>query len=238
MDALVLDRLSTDLQELTCAIEAAAGVDIAVEVVPSAPHLSCTATQFGARIFTPSVDCFQDGPALHELLHIRRILVEGIPQLGYDEHSWPSPEEDALLNAIDNNLEHLAFGNEELTRRPNRRAYWLGKMRNALETLEASQVGVGGHGALALLCFTFVQHVLRDGPLMTRAQAILDAANLGGYPARLFNNVEPANQSKDLTVRLFFQLLGMPTEGIEFEYVDSRNSTRRQIALAEVVVER
>ena len=238
MDATFFGRLPPDLQELTCDIEAAAGVDIAVEVVPAAPHLSCTITEDGARIFTPSENCLADDGVLHELLHIRRILVDGVPQLAYDDDAWPSPEEDALLKAIDNNLEHLAFCDEELARRPERRKYWVAKMRDALPALEASQVGVGGHGALALLCFAFVQHVLRDDPLMARAQAILDAAGLGEHPARLFDGVMPANQTKERTAQRFFNLLGLPTEDIRFEYIDSRAGATRRVPLVEVAVRR
>ena len=66
-------------------IEEKASLEITVEVNASKPHLSYKISRRQAKTITPAADHFPDSSVLHELLHILRLLVEGVPQLPHDE---------------------------------------------------------------------------------------------------------------------------------------------------------
>lgn len=109
-------RLPADIRLLVDRVEDAAGIDIAVAVDPEREDsMGVYIEETGATISIPNIEYFPDGAVLHEVLHIRRLLCEGIPRIvdNIRYASW-KPETHAALRDLDNNLEHLVIVPEEL----------------------------------------------------------------------------------------------------------------------------
>ena len=116
MDPRNKDALPENMQRLVDEIEAFAGIPIEVALIPKVPSptdpnpdsTACQVTEKSATIIIRS-ELVQPEAVLHELLHIQRYLVEGVPQLtlilGEDapETNWQ------LMNEIENVLEHLVI---------------------------------------------------------------------------------------------------------------------------------
>lgn len=113
------EQLADDIRTMVADIENAIGFPVEVVVaperargVPGEPDaLACQIEIAAARILVPDPEQFRPGSALHELLHIRRILVEGVPRLTDCEDYEPwTPQIASALTMQDNCIEHLAIG--------------------------------------------------------------------------------------------------------------------------------
>ena len=88
---------------------------------------ACELDETNATIFYRDVNALSDNGIVHELLHIHRYWVEGIPQLvpiSADERHWK------LTSEIEGALEHLIIVPRELDFCPNRPGYWAETARN------------------------------------------------------------------------------------------------------------
>jgi len=79
---------------------------------------------------------FPNVSVFHELQHIRRVFLEGVPRITAceDFELW-SPQLDTALAKLDNNLEHLVIVPRELEVYPERRAYWEIRVQRFLDRL-------------------------------------------------------------------------------------------------------
>lgn len=128
-----LDRLSPEVQAFVREVEETSGVTIEIKLdacrAGRGPDgtgiLACDIDDRGATLLVPSEEYFPDGGVVHEVLHIRRILVEGVPRLADNPDSGlSSPEVCQGLVNLDNALEHLIVVPEEFFRRPESAERW------------------------------------------------------------------------------------------------------------------
>jgi hypothetical protein len=241
MEHQYLDRLSPDIRTLVNEVEQSSGIEIEVKVDPSRARgvpdqpdpLACEVNQYGAQVLLPKADYFPDGSVLHELLHIQRFLSHGIPRIvAHDDFDGWTPDLDAELISLDNNLEHLIIVPEELRRRPPRRAHWeriLGRVFDELPSLRLSE---GDRLRQALINWAFICHVLPESRVIERARAVIQGFGLQDRAQRYVDVIVQSLDSKEKVVAVAFQHLQLRLESASLEYLDSRTGRSHEIPLA------
>jgi hypothetical protein len=235
MEKAYLDRLPADVRFLVERIEHASGVKIEVIIDPSRARglpdredsLACEVDKHRARLLIPAPEYFSDASLLHELLHIRRFLVDGVPRIvvcyGYD--NW-TPELKKGLTRLDNSLEHLIIVPEELKIRPKRKTYWEKVIHRALDQIHFTRFDGD-----ELINWVFIQLVLPDQNLILKADAIITHHRVNDHASQFFAALVPSLHSKESTVQVCLEHLCIPERAVCLEYFDSRNGTRRTIPL-------
>lgn len=132
MQSEYLDRLSESVRQFVLEVEKASGVDINVISDPKQNEGGTTgqgklAVNINAQcvqLFVPTNGYFPDGAVRHEVLHVKRFHVEGVPKLALaDEEEWDQTLSDGLVN-LDNAIEHVIIVPMELRYHPERLAHW------------------------------------------------------------------------------------------------------------------
>ncbi len=238
-----LSQLSDDVRSLVEQTEQSSGIDITVVVDPSRMRgrqdqpdsLACDVSQHGARLLVPTTDHFPDGSVLHELLHIRRFLVNGVPRIVVcDDYSVWTPQLETALTQLDNSIEHLIIVPEELEHRPDREDYWKTVMTRVFNELEVNDLPDEDRERHALINSVFVRRVLDDDELVNRVAALTGSLGINDKAARLLEEVSYSLYSKERTVQLYFEHLCLPIEAGCLEYMNTHNRSSRRITLAEV----
>ncbi len=235
MHADFLNRLSPDVQALVRDVEGAAGIDIAVGLDPSRATrgpdgtgiLACNIDEHSATLLYPSPEYFPDGAVVHEMLHVRRFLIAGVPRLSatFGHPQWTENVDDVLLD-LDNALEHLVIVPEELRLRPERAAYWSAVMARTWQTDLPAMANADDRRRWALVHWTFLDHVLPSSPVVSTAKALLAHFDLVA-DAELFTAAAlPKLGSKEDLVRTCFTHLQLKPDIAVFEYLDARRRTR------------
>ena len=241
MNAAYLERLSQDLRELVYHIEQSSGVEIEVEV--RAPDdqvlreqrqpLKCEMDQFGAKIIIPKPEHFPESSVLHELLHIRRVLVDKIPRLTFceDYDPWSRQFETALTD-LDNSLEHLIIVPEELKPRPERTEYWKKIMYRVFADIHSDRLPDKDRQRQALINTVFVSTVLSDAELANEASALLQQLGVMSRAETLLSLVGPALYSKERLAKIYVDQLRISIDPVCLEYIDTQQGTIREVQLA------
>jgi hypothetical protein len=87
------------------------------------------------NLFAPTNGYFPDGAVRHEVLHVQRFHLDGVPKLALaDAVDWDKPFSDAL-GQIDNAIEHIAIVPIEQEHHPERRTHWEAVMKNVCSNL-------------------------------------------------------------------------------------------------------
>ncbi len=169
---------------------------------------------------------------LHELFHIRRLLVNDIPRIitcpAYAAYfdNW-TPDLDKALRKLDNNLEHLIIVPEELQHRPKRKLYWKDRMLHSLQSINISD------GDL-LINWVFIQHVLPDHNLIDKARELILRRRINDRVTLITEDIISSLSSKEKIVKLCFKHLDIPEEAGCLEYIDSKLGCSRIRYLADV----
>lgn len=138
-----LSRLSQPLREFVAHVEEQAG--IAIDVIQELRlndggpfgigNLEIEIQAQRVQLFAPINGYFPDGAVRHEVLHVQRFHLDGVPKLALaDAVDWDKPFSDAL-GQIDNAIEHIAIVPIELEHHPERRAHWEAVMTNVCSNL-------------------------------------------------------------------------------------------------------
>lgn len=136
MDSEYFEKLSKDNQYLVNSLEKQTNKPISVVIDQSKDSMGCDVNLL--RLLTPSKEYFNDGSVLHELLHIKRILIDEIPKLTInDTDNTNNPEyiSQKLVYEIDNIIEHLCIIPEEIEAIPERKEYWETQINNELDKI-------------------------------------------------------------------------------------------------------
>lgn len=241
-----LDLLNEDTRLFVQSIEESSGIEITVRIDPSrrasksnsSGTLACEVDAHTALLLIPSRDCFPDSSVVHELLHIKRFLVDRVPRIvicnNYDD--W-SPEREAGLAKLDNALEHLVIVPKELDKRPSRQVYWRSGVNRALSNILAGSLSVDDSRHLALVHWAFLHQVLPDDELIEKARTILEGMNLANLAASYLDAVVSYLDSKDALVRATFHYLDIPTEGVCLQTMDPRRNDEIERMLSEVEIQ-
>lgn len=124
MDQYYLGLLSEDIRQYVGQLEAHCGFQLDVRIVPASTFLSCSIGPNAAIIITPDVASFQDAAVRHEVTHIYRRLVDGIPGLAPGNNTLGNADFEDWLSSFDNAVEHFYMIPEELSRYPERLEHW------------------------------------------------------------------------------------------------------------------
>ena len=243
MDSSYFDRLPADIQELVEEIETAVGFEIDIEVREPEEDacrrgrspLKCEVDLHGARIITPVADHFPDSSVLHELLHIRRFLVEKVPRLTFCENydSW-SPEFESALTSLDNSIEHLIIVPHELARKPKRKTYWVEVMRRVLSDLRTDSLSIDDRERLTLRDAMFVTTVLKDPQLIVDFRCLVKQLDISERANALYGVVGMALHSKEQLAKAFVTQLHIPFGPVCLEYIDATNGRSHEINISQV----
>jgi hypothetical protein len=236
-----LNRLAPDVRAFAKALERALGFEIVIKVNPHKPRrapdepggLECEVDQCGARIVIPETDWFPDGSVLHELFHVQRFLLEGIPLL-VDNASYErwNPCVSTALTYHDNCMEHLVIVPEELRRRPERRAHWERATKQVWDTLTAHGTNETDRRQGAMINWAFIQHAIPDSDARSLALAVLDRFNFRDAAERFSEALVPVLADKEALVSVWFEHLHIPLEMASLRYLNARGSLRKEMPLA------
>ena len=178
------------------------------------------------RLFAPTNGYFPEGAVRHEVLHVQRFHIEGVPKLVLaDEENWDEAFSDAL-GTIDNAIEHVVIVPVELQFHPERREHWEAVMSNVWSNFPG--VPEEERRLAACLHWTFLRHTLPGSPQIEIARNLMNEHALlekADYFADQFLSIAA---SKEEIVRLVF--LTFPEirrNRAALEYISSRTGTRQ-----------
>jgi hypothetical protein len=127
-----LGRLSKPVQQFVREVELGAGLLIQVALDPrlnrggptGQGNLAVDIKQRRIVVSAPTNGYFTDGAVRHEVLHAKRIHVDGVPMLVLaNAEPWDQGYADALAG-LDNAIEHVFIVPTELQLHPERREHW------------------------------------------------------------------------------------------------------------------
>lgn len=195
--------------------------------------LACEVEKDVARILIPSADQFPPGAVFHELQHIRRCLVEGVPRLVDCEDYEPfTPEMGTALTRQDNALEHLVIVPRELEVFPERRDHWEGVMARVWAGIEAGKGNDLDRKQGGMACWAFLRLVTPDSPSVDVARRALAAMGVIERADQLCEALFPVLSDKATAVNVWFEHQEIPLEVASLKYFAPRERHSWEVPLA------
>jgi|GEM_PF-2925536 len=231
MQTEYLGLLSESVQQFILEVEKSAGVDI--NVVPDINlneggpngkgNLSIIIKDRTIQLFAPTNGYFPNGAVRHEVLHVHRFHVEGVPKLAADNENWDKVFSDRLVG-LDNVVEHLAIVPVELQFHPERLTHWEALMRNVC--LELPNIPEGDRSLAVCLHWTFLRHVLPNSPSVEIMRNFARDHELLEMAVDFADQFIAAAASKEELVRLIFLTFPeIPKNRAALEYINSITGT-------------
>ncbi len=205
-----LARLSEPVQQFILEVEEGVGVDIKVILDPnqneggttSQGKLAVNIKAQSVQLFAPTNGYFPEGAVRHEVLHVQRFHVEGVPKLALaDNEEWDKGFSDAL-GALDNAIEHIVIVPVELQFHPERSEHWEVVMRDVC--LGLPDVPEGERRLAVCIHWTFLKHVLPNSPQVEVARHFAKKYELLEMADHFADRFISAAGSKEELVRLLF----------------------------------
>ena len=244
MESNYEDQLDDDVRDLVEQLERESETIIAVEIdssrVRDCRHgtgpLASKVNTHGARILIPSRNHFPSDSVLHELLHIRRFLLERVPKIVQcdDYHNWDYRISDSLTH-LDNGIEHMVIVPEEIRRKPEREEYWESVLRRVLEDVKDVSLTEDERDRTLMLARVFICHVLTNAELTAEADELIESFGITNRASQLFEALVPSLGSKENTVKAYFENLPPPDGLICLEYIENINHSTRVVPLADLI---
>jgi hypothetical protein len=178
------------------------------------------------QLFAPTNGYFPDGAVRHEVLHVQRFHVDGVPKLALaDGAAWHKGFRDVLA-ALDNAVEHIVIVPVELQFHPERRTHWEAMMSDVWSGLPFAPEG---ELRLAVcLHWTFLRHVLPGSPQIEIARNFMNEHALFGEADAFADQFLSVAASKEEMVRiLFLTFPEIPKNRSALEFVNSVTGTRQ-----------
>jgi hypothetical protein len=209
MQAEFKDRLGATVRAMVDEIECASNLDIAVVVDPSrnvgrgegANYMGCELSECDATIITGDSAYFPDASVFHELWHVRRILVEGVPRLlSNEDFEGGSACLDTAIAHLDNNLEHLVIVPTEIEAFPDRRSYWVDRLqRGMLGAIAGSRLAVYERERFAMLALVSVECLALEPELRDEVERRYRGARCAVFASsRSIGYLQRATRTPDL----------------------------------------
>jgi hypothetical protein len=210
------------LAKLVADTETATGVEIEVTVDANAVHLSVDFDGSFVRMVTPSMERFRPASVYHELLHVRRNLLEGVPRLD----AVGTIEDNAVFDCIrvqaakeDNVIEHLIIGPMELERFPERRDYWEQIVRRNLAEVAAGAIAAQQQTATLIGTWVFLRRALDESAVKGELLQVLQARGLETKAEQAAQSILGSLADKPALVRSWFAALGHDISLAELVYL-------------------
>ncbi len=228
-----LDRLSPPLQDFVREVEQRAGITI--QVIPDSGlnrggplgqgNLAVVIEDRRNIIFAPTNGYFPDGAVRHELLHLKRFHVDGVPKLVAAVTPWATPaiSPDAM-GTLDNSIEHIVIVPLELQHHPERREHWEAVLQDVCDQLldippKELRLAISLH-------WTFVRHVLPGSRQAEIVRAFAVEQGIFEAADRFADQFLEAAAGKEDLVRLLFHTFpDIPKEHAALEYLSGRTGT-------------
>lgn len=227
-----LDRLSGSVQQFVLEVEKYAGVEIQVVRDPNQDaggttgkgKLAIEISAQSVRLFAPTNGYFPDGAVRHEVLHVRRFHVDGVPKLVLsDNERWDTQLSGALLG-LDNAIEHIAIVPAELQFHPERRQHWEAVMQKVCS--ELPDVPENERNLAVCIHWTFLRHVLPDSPSVAIAGSFAKRHTLLKMANRFADQFISMLETKEELVRLLFlSFPEIPKHRAALEYINCVTGT-------------
>lgn len=238
MEARYLNQLREDARLLVTEIEQFIGQSIRVEVdqgrdsrsADDPEPIACTVDAGGVTVLLTRDGAFPEDAVVHELLHIHRFTVGGIPQIVPCSASW-TPERQAALTLLDNFIEHLHIVPYEIELRPSRQERWRLATLRTLDRAADSATPRMDRDATRLLAWVFAKHVIRDEHLVQTCRETLNQSGLADRADSFLADIVLALPAKSRTIQVVARHLGLDVESVCLESVDVRSSTCRETSL-------
>jgi hypothetical protein len=233
MQPSYLDRLGAPVKDFVRELEQRANIDIQVLPDPllncGGPlrqgHLEVLVEERRNFIFAPTNGYFPDGAVRHELLHVKRFHVDGVPKLTAAARGGGSISPDAMGH-LDNAIEHIAIVPWELRLHPERREHWEAVLQGVCSRLPE----VPREELNIALCihWTFLRHVLPESTPAETAKRFASEHGLLEMADR-FADQFLAAAGKEAAVQLLFATFPeMDKELAALEYISGRTRTVRR----------
>lgn len=229
-----LARLGDPVRAFVREVERNANIDIAVvpdfRLNDGGPfgqgHLEIIIKASGCLLFAPTNGYFPDGAVRHEVLHVKRFHVDGVPRLTLaDSEAWDAVFSNAL-GQLDNAIEHVAIVPVELQHHPERREHWEAVMRDACSGLP--DVPDGERNLAICMHWTFLRHALPGSPQIEIARDFALKHALLGMADRFADHFLAVVTSKEEIVRLLFLTFPeIPWNRAGLEYLNRLTGTRQ-----------
>lgn len=236
-----LDRLSPELQHLVHEIENKTTLNIDVEVRDCSDDrahdevapLACIVNESEIRLLVPRGNAFLDGSVLHELLHVERFLIEGIPTLTVLD-AYCSPDLELVFAQVDNNLEHLVIVPREIRQLPDQRQQWKEKIARSLNRVASSGLQTADRDFLAIYHLSFIALVLHDEGVSARARALAASLGLTDRAERFAAAIAPALAKKEDAVQVLVDAFRLDPSCLCLQYFNSKERSSLQVPLSQV----
>ena len=234
MQTEYLDRLQQAVQAFVQEVEYGAGVTIEVnrvaELNTGGPtgqgKLKIDIEAHCVRLMAPTNGYFPNGGVRHEMLHVKRLLVDGVPRLALSETVDLDPQFENALTTVDNALEHLVIVPIELGYHPERRAHWEAAMQRTWCVDFQREHNQLDRRVSACLHWTFLRHVLPDSPLVDSAIIAMEACDLRSEANDFCDQLIPLLNDKLSVVQLFFSWFSdIPKNKVAVEYLNRIRGT-------------
>jgi hypothetical protein len=234
MQAEYLARLQEAVQAFVHEVEVGAGANI--EVIPDSGLNTGGPTGQGklkidieahcVRLLAPTNGYFPNGGVRHEVLHVKRLLVDGVPRLALSETVDWDPSFENALATVDNALEHLVIVPVELGYHTERRAHWEAVMERTWNVDLPTAHSQLDRRISACLHWTFLRHVLPNSPIVDSAIAAMEAFDLRAEADDFCDQLVPLLADKLSMVQLFFSWFGnIPKDRASVEYLNCITGT-------------
>lgn len=230
MQPSYLTRLGAPVQDFVRELEQRANIDIQVFPDPrlnrggpfGQGHLEVLVEERQNIIFAPTNGYFPDGAVRHELLHVKRFHLDGVPKLTAAARGRGGISPDAMGH-LDNAIEHIALVPWELRLHPERREHWEAVLQGVC--LGLSDVPREELNLALCMHWTFLRHVLPGStPTETARQFAVEHRLLEMVDR--FADQFLAAASKEAAVQLLFATFpDMDKDLAALEYISSRTGT-------------
>lgn len=235
-----LGRLSPKVQALVLEVERAAGIDIAVNVDSSrdgrgpdgAGILACDINENGATILVPNDTYFPDGSVVHEVLHIRRILVDKVPRLATNTGfaGW-TPQLENGLATLDNDLEHWVIVPDEIRQCPERDGHWQHVLERTWSNDIPNMTNKDDQLRYALIHWASLMFFLPQSAVVSIASDALRQLELEMQADRIVEAARAHLGNKEKLVPIMLEHLRIPLEAVVLEYIDITLQESHEVAL-------
>lgn len=227
-------RLTRPVQEFVSTVEQGANIDIQVVLdvklnsggSTGQGKLAIVIEAQNIRLFAPTNGYFPDGAVRHEMLHVKRFHIDGVPKLALaDTADWDKAYSDGLGD-LDNAIEHIVIVPEELQFHPDRREHWEAVMSNVCSELYL--IPENERCLAGSIHWAFLRHVLPDSPHIETVRNFLVQHMFLDKAENFLDQFLSVLASKEEMVRVLFSAFPeIPKNRAALEYINSTTGTHQ-----------
>ncbi len=235
MDLKYSSQLSKPVLTLVDQIEQYTGKEILVKINPNplspndpnptAPAASVSGD--GAVIYLRNLDEISEQGFLHELLHIKRYLMDRIPQIVPADGS---KENYKITGFIDNALEHLVIVHQEVNYGFEPYEYWNATAKANWEKYPfPDMLDSWARKKNLLFSWLSASNLVTDIQVKEMAKEALIKEGLFAMAEKFNNDICSALDSKEECLSIVINTLGIPQDDVLLRYFDVKNGEQHDI---------